>query len=87
MRLQDLAGNRMTNEGVLVIDARRFRTQDQNRLDALARFVSLIQQALAVPKLRKKTKPPRVASANRLEDKHHHGQLKRVRQYDPDDWD
>jgi len=86
-RLEELAGNRMTNDGILVIDARRFRTQDQNRLDAMARLVSMVQQALPPPKLRKKTKTPRVASANRLADKARHGQQKRVRHYDPEDWE
>lgn len=87
IRLEQLAGNRVTNEGVLVLDARRFRTQEKNRLDALARFVSLIQQALLAPKERRKTKAPKMASANRLADKRHLGQQKRIRNYDPDDWE
>lgn len=86
-RLEELAGNRVTNDGLLVIDARRFRTQEQNRIDALARLVSLVQQALPVPKARKKTKTPRFASANRLDVKHQRGQKKRIRHYDPDEWE
>ncbi|MFA7098329.1 MAG: alternative ribosome rescue aminoacyl-tRNA hydrolase ArfB, partial [Gammaproteobacteria bacterium] len=56
-RLMALAGRRMTGEGVLVIDARRFRTQERNRQDALERLAELIRRAAQRPKPRRKTKP------------------------------
>src|ERR1041384_330386 len=56
-RLIHLAGNRITSEGVLLIEAKRYRTQEQNREDAIQRFVDLVRKALIVPKARKKTKP------------------------------
>ncbi len=65
-RLTRLAGNRLTSEGVLVIEAKRFRTQEQNREDAIQRFVELIRKALIQPKARKKTKPTRAAKEERL---------------------
>ena len=66
-RLVKLAGSRMTEDGVLIIEAKRYRTQEQNRLDALARLVALVQQALVEPKLRRKTRPSRTSSAARVD--------------------
>jgi ribosome-associated protein len=86
-RLETLAGSRLTDEGVLVIDARRHRTQEQNRLDALHRLVALIQRALEAPKPRKKTRPSVTARATRLFEKKRRGQIKRTRRYNPDDWE
>ena len=57
-RLVRLAGKRMTEDGVLIITARRFRTQDKNRKDAVERLVSLIRKAAQIPKPRIKTKIP-----------------------------
>src|ERR1700690_119296 len=51
-RLSKLAGSRMTEEGVLIIEARRYRTQEQNRFDAMQRLITLIQKALVKPKIR-----------------------------------
>src|SRR5512135_550004 len=56
-RLIRLAGRRITQEGILIIEARRHRTQEQNREDAVARLVALVRQAMEKPKPRKKTKP------------------------------
>ncbi|HLO17135.1 MAG TPA: alternative ribosome rescue aminoacyl-tRNA hydrolase ArfB, partial [Anaerolineales bacterium] len=53
-RLIQLAGKRMTSEGVLLIEAKRFRTQEQNREDAIERFVELVRRSLVEPKRRKK---------------------------------
>jgi ribosome-associated protein len=86
-RLEKLAGNRVTRTGVLVIDARRYRTQEQNRLDAIQRLVALIQEALKTPKLRKRTRPSRTASAARVNEKKRRGIVKRLRHYDPGDWE
>ena len=86
-RLEILAGNRMTADGVLVINARRYRTQEQNRQDAIQRLVALIQKALEPPKPRKKTRPSVAARAARLEEKKRRGLVKRLRRNDPSDWE
>jgi ribosome-associated protein len=78
-RLLRLAGRRMTKEGYLVIDARRFRTQEQNRQDALARLVDLIRRAAQKPKIRKRTKPTLASRERRLESKHRRSQIKQLR--------
>ena len=86
-RLVKLAGSRLTTEGILVIEAKRYRTQEQNRLDAIARLVVLVQQALLEPKLRKKTRPTRTSSAARVAGKKRRGAVKRTRQYNPEEWE
>lgn len=78
-RLMALAGRRMTDAGVLVIDARRFRTQERNRQDALERLAELIRRAAQRPKPRRKTKPTLASKQRRLESKARRGQLKRLR--------
>jgi len=78
-RLTRLAGKRMTKEGCLIIDARRFRTQEQNRRDAVARLVSLIRQAAQRPKIRKKTRPTLASKERRLESKHRRAKIKHLR--------
>jgi ribosome-associated protein len=78
-RLARLAGKRMTKEGCLIIDARRFRTQEQNRRDAVARLVSLIRQAAQRPKIRKKTQPTLASKERRLESKHRRARIKHLR--------
>ncbi len=78
-RLTCLAGKRMTKEGCLIIEARRFRTQEQNRRDSIDRLVDLICQAAQRPKIRKKTKPTPAAREQRLESKHHRAKIKRLR--------
>ena len=79
-RLATLAGRRMTEDGVLIMHARRFRTQDQNRRDAMERLIGLIRQATLKTKLRHKTKPTLASRKRRLESKRRHGQTKRIRQ-------
>jgi ribosome-associated protein len=86
-RLSTLAGSRMTEEGVLILDARRFRTQEQNRVDAVARLVALIQKALERPKIRRKTRPTRTSSAARVDSKVRRGVIKRTRRFNPEEWD
>jgi ribosome-associated protein len=78
-RLAQLAGTRMTNNGVLIIDARRYRTRERNREDAVARLVTLVRTAAKRPKRRKKTKPTRESKERRLEEKRHQSQTKRRR--------
>ena len=79
MRLRALAGQRMTNEGILLIEAKRFRTQEQNRADALERFVELLHRALVKPKPRKKTRPSAASKEKRLKAKKVRGAHKRLR--------
>jgi ribosome-associated protein len=78
-RLIRLAGQRVTANGVLVIEARRFRTQERNRQDALDRLVALIRQAAAKPKRRRKTQPTLASRQRRLEGKRRRSQIKRLR--------
>ena len=75
-RLSELKDRRITREGVIVIIARRFRTQEGNRADALDRLRSLIRKTLVAPKQRKPTKPPYASRHKRLEEKRHRGQVK-----------
>src|SRR3954464_14297229 len=79
VRLRALAANRITDEGVLVIDARTFRTQAQNREDARARLVDLVRRALVRPKRRRKTKPSRAERQRRVDVKKRRGETKRGR--------
>lgn len=83
-RLVSIAGRRMTDEGVLVIRAERFRTQERNREDARERLFELVQKALQVPKKRIATKPTRAARTRRLEAKGKRGDVKRMRRSKPD---
>lgn len=78
-RLRALAGSRMTDEGVIVIDARRHRTQAQNREDARERLADLIRQAAARPRRRRKTKPTRASREQRISTKKRRGETKRAR--------
>ena len=78
-RLAKLAGSRMTQDGVLVIEAKRYRSQEQNRLDAINRLVVLIQKALEKPEIRRKTRPSISARAARVDEKKHRGAIKRTR--------
>lgn len=79
-RLSRLAGKRMTEEGVLVIEASRYRTQEQNRQDALQRLVNLLRQAAQKPRPRHQTRPTLASQQRRLEKKKHRGAVKRLRQ-------
>ncbi len=78
-RLMRLAGRRITRDGILVIEARRHRTQEQNREDAVARFVELVREALKKPKPRKKTKPSRASQEHRIASKKRKGEAKKLR--------
>ena len=74
-----LARRRITKEGVLVINARRFRTQGANRQDAMERLMELIRKADEKPQIRRKTRPTLASKMLRLEDKHRSAQTKRLR--------
>ncbi len=78
-RLACLAGKRMTRDGVLVIESRRFRTQERNRQDARDRLAALIEKAAEVQKPRRRTRPGPQAAARRLDSKRRRGETKRER--------
>jgi ribosome-associated protein len=84
-RLSRLGGKRVTREGVLIIDARRFRNREKNRADALERLIHLIQKATIEPKIRKPTRPGIVAHERRLSAKRKTGNKKRSRRLSSDD--
>ena len=78
-RLKQIAGSRMTNAGELLVTARRFRTQDANRVDARARLAKLIADAHIVQAKRRRTRPSKAAKAKRVEKKVQRGAVKRGR--------
>ena len=78
-RLQKLAGGRLTREGVIVITANRYRTQDENRKDAIDRLLTLVREAAIPPRPRIPTKPTRASKKRRLEHKKRHGDIKKMR--------
>ena len=78
-RLITLAGTRLTSDGVLLIDARRHRTQAQNREDARTRLVDLIRQALVRPRRRRKTRPSAASVQRRIDTKTRRADTKRAR--------
>ena len=78
-RLQSLAGSRMTQQGVIVLTANRFRSQDRNRQDALERLIALIREAATPPKRRRPTKPSAASRRREHERKQRHAELKKQR--------
>jgi ribosome-associated protein len=78
-RLTSLSGKRITDEGVLVIDARRFRTQERNRQDALDRLIALIRKASEEPKPRRRTKPPKASRERLMAAKRRRSRIKQMR--------
>ena len=85
-RLTRLAGKRMTANGVLVIDARRYRTQESNRQDAIERLIVLLQKAIRHSKIRRPTRPSAAARQKRLSDKKKRAEIKRQRSTHPEEW-
>ncbi|GAB1470100.1 alternative ribosome rescue aminoacyl-tRNA hydrolase ArfB [Chloroflexota bacterium] len=79
-RLIRLAGKRVNTEGVLILEAKRFRTQESNREDALAKFYELIKKASEKPKTRHKTKPTKASKEKRITTKKKRGAVKKLRQ-------
>ena len=75
-RLGVLAGSRLTKDGVIVLSADQFRTQERNKADAIARLVELVRKAAHVPKPRKATKPSKAARARRVDTKVKRGAVK-----------
>lgn len=79
LRLIKIAGKKMTDSGVLIIDSREYRTQNHNRVEALNRLVELIKKASERPKRRIKTKPTRAAKERRLQAKKQRSAVKTAR--------
>ena len=78
-RLRRLAGRRMTAGGLVVIDAQRFRSLEQNRADALERLVTMVRESLIEPKPRRATKPTRASKERRLAGKSRAARTKKLR--------
>ena len=78
-RLRTLAGRRVTDDDVIVISAQRFRTQEQNKRDALERLEALVTEARIEPKIRKATRPTRASKERRLESKQQRSRIKGAR--------
>jgi ribosome-associated protein len=78
-RLLALRDHRISAEGVVVIKAQQFRSQEQNKAAALERLAELVRRALVVPKVRRPTRPTRSSQARRLDSKAKHARLKRER--------
>jgi ribosome-associated protein len=85
-RLERLAGQRLTNDGVLVITAQRHRTQERNRQDALDRLIEVIRRAAVAPKPRRPTKPTKGSKERRLQGKKQRSTIKGLRRDKPA-WD
>lgn len=86
-RLYKMAAGRINKDGILLIHARQYRTQEQNRYDAQERLVEIIRLATEKPKPRRATRPSVTARAARLGSKKKRAEIKRLRRYNPDDWD
>lgn len=84
-RLLQLAGNRITDDGELIIEAKRYRSQLQNREDARIQLADLIRRATIRPKTRHKTKPTAASQRKRLESKKQRSTTKQQRRQTPDD--
>jgi len=78
-RLMQLAGRRVSAEGILIVTANRFRTQEKNRADAIARFYELIRKASQKPKKRHATQPTKASKEERLKGKKKRGEIKKIR--------
>ncbi len=84
-RLTRLAGKRMTDDGILVIEARRYRKQERNRQDAIERLNHLVEKASTPRVKRLPTRPTAASLKARLEDKKRRGEIKRSRKSNPGD--
>jgi ribosome-associated protein len=78
-RLTILAGRRLNADGILIIEAKRFRTQAANRKDAMDRLIDLVRQAAYPPRSRRKTRPTRASKERRLEAKRRRSRAKSLR--------
>ena len=83
-RLARLAGSRVTENGILIIDAHTYRTQEQNKADAVRRLAAWVFKATQVPKVRKAIKP---SGAGRAREKRHRAEIKKMRRGETGDWE
>ena len=83
-RLIRLSGKRVNAEGVLILEAKRFRTQEATREDVLDKFYELIRRAGEKPKTRHKTKPSKTSKEKRLKEKKQRGEIKKLRRERPE---
>ena len=79
LRLQKIAKNRITEKGEILISARRYRSQEQNRQEAINRLIELIRKAAIPPKKRKRTRPTKASIEKRLESKRRRSEIKKLR--------
>lgn len=79
LRLRKISKNRITEKGEILISAKRYRSQERNRQDAIQRLVELIQKATIPPKKRKQTRPTKASYEKRLDSKRKRGEIKRLR--------
>ena len=86
-RILSSARKRINKEGILIIEARRYRTQEQNRQDAVNRLVTILEKSLIQPKKRLATRPSVTSRAARLSKKKRRGDIKKTRRYVPDEWE
>ena len=78
-RLLKIAGNRATDEGVVIIEAKRFRSQEKNRKDAIDRLTEMVRKAAVKPTPRRKTRPTAASREKRLSQKKRRSEVKRLR--------
>lgn len=78
-RLLKIAGNRVTDEGVVIIEAKRFRSQEKNRKDAIDRLTEMVRKAAVKPTPRRKTRPTAASREKRLSQKKRRSEVKRLR--------
>ena len=83
IRLQNLAGSKLTNDGIIVIVAQQHRTQERNRADARERLFAMIREAAVKPTVRRATKPTKASKTRRLEGKKVRSNVKAMRQKKP----
>ncbi len=86
-RLAQIASGRISADGILIIEAHEFRTQEQNRQAARGRLVALLKKAAQVPRVRRPTRPSEAAKVARTDDKRRRGRIKRLRSTIPRDDD
>ena len=79
LRLKKLAGQRMTQKGIIVITAKRYRSQEKNRQDAIDRLIAMIKLSEIRPRNRRPTKPTKSSIKRRLNNKHHQSKIKKER--------
>lgn len=78
-RLLSLLKNKITRQGEIIIKATRYRTQENNKQDAISRLITILKQGTIIPKKRKKTKPSKIAQQKRLTQKKLHAKIKSLR--------